>query len=106
MNCYEPEGRKIAGTANQRSCGSESGLREAMAEGVILEGWGARIGRASPDLLVKLGGVLGVIPMTKGRWAWRTAPPGTLRSSHGWASRCALWSPGSRSWRTAPCVRC
>lgn len=43
MNCYEPEGRKIAGTANQRYCGSLEGLREAMAEGVILEGWGARI---------------------------------------------------------------
>lgn len=35
MNCYEPEGRKIAGTANQRYCGSLEGLREAMAEGVI-----------------------------------------------------------------------
>ena len=51
MNCYEPEGRKIAGTANQRYCGSLEGLREAMAEGVILEGWGARISGARPDLL-------------------------------------------------------
>ena len=48
MNCYEPEGRKIAGTANQRYCGSLEGLREAMAEGVILEGWGARISGARP----------------------------------------------------------
>ena len=66
MNCYEPEGRKIAGTANQRYCGSLEGLREAMAEGVILEGWGARISGARPDLLVDLGGIQGVIPHDEG----------------------------------------
>ena len=66
MNCYEPEGRKIADTANQRYCGSLEGLREAMAEGVILEGWGARISGARPDLLVDLGGIQGVIPHDEG----------------------------------------
>ena len=66
MNCYEPEGRKIADTANQRYCGSLEGLREAMAEGVIIEGWGARISGARPDLLVDLGGIQGVIPHDEG----------------------------------------
>ena len=37
-----------------------------MAEGVILEGWGARISGARPDLLVDLGGIQGVIPHDEG----------------------------------------
>ena len=67
MNRYEPEGRRITTPGNQRACGSESGLREAMEHQWILEGWGARIGSPKMDLLVKLGGgLVGRIPHDEG----------------------------------------